>query len=82
MECVPFVTSSGSTYQSSQLWPNNEDIPTPWQNHTKPTPREQGQVDGMFEIMNPSNVGALIIRMGLWGVPYCNYSLMGPKTLF
>ena len=27
----------------------------------------------------PTNIGALMIRIGFWGVPYYNYSIIYPK---
>ena len=35
-----------------------------------------------YSILESCHVGAKIIRIGFWGVPYCIYSIMGPKTLF
>ena len=29
-----------------------------------------------------TDVGALVIRIGFWGVPFCSYSIIYPQTLF
>ena len=31
--------------------------------------------------INPSNVGALVTRIGFWGLLIYNYSIISPKTL-
>ena len=37
---------------------------------------------GFDESACVGNVGALIIRIGFWGVPYYDYSIIYPQTLF